>query len=129
MNQTNVFGQPLIPCSTKPVTGFFRDGCCNVTEEDPGLHSVCIVATAEFLAFSKAVGNDLSTPIPQWNFPGVKPGEKWCLVAVRFLQAHNNGMAPLVVLEATNEKTLEIIPMEILLQHAFKGDITKNIDL
>ena len=128
MKQTNVFGQPLIPCSTAPLTGFFRDGCSNTSEDDHGVHTVCVVTTAEFLEFSTFMGNDLSTPLPQWNFPGVRPGEKWCLCADRFLEAHQYGKAPLVVLEATNERTLEIVPMEILLKYAFKGDITLNID-
>lgn len=119
MADVNVFGQPLIPCSMKPLTGYFRDGCCNTDETDVGIHTVCIVATEEFLAFSKSVGNDLSTPLPQWNFAGVKPGDKWCLCAARFLQAHQNQAAPKVVLEATNEKTLEIVSMDILLEYAF----------
>jgi len=119
MADVNVFGQPLIPCSMKPLTGYFRDGCCNTDETDVGVHTVCIVATEEFLAFSKSVGNDLSTPLPQWNFAGVKPGDKWCLCAARFLQAHQNHAAPKVVLEATNEKTLEIVSMDILLEYAF----------
>lgn len=119
MNTKNIFGEPLIPCSMQPLTGYFRDGHCHVNEQDKGIHSICIIATKEFLAFSKSVGNDLSTPIPQYNFAGVKPGEKWCLVAVRFLQAVNANAAPKVVLEATNEKTLEIVPMAVLLKHAY----------
>lgn len=119
MADLNVFGQPLIPCSMEPLTGYFRDGCCNTDETDVGVHTVCIVATKEFLAFSKSAGNDLSTPLPQWNFAGVKPGDKWCLCAARFLQAHQNHAAPKVVLEATNEKTLEIVSMDILLEYAF----------
>ncbi len=122
MDTLNVFGQPLATCSNNPLTGFFRDGTCSVNEQDQGLHSVCIIATEEFLAFSKATGNDLSTPIPQYNFAGVKPGDKWCLVAARFLQAVNHNAAPKVYLEATNERTLEIVPMDVLLAHAYYKD-------
>lgn len=119
MQNKNIFGEPLIPCSTDPMTGYFRDGCCKTDNTDQGVHTVCIVATEKFLAFSKQAGNDLSTPLPQWNFPGVKPGNHWCLCAVRFLEAHQNGAAPKVVLEATNERTLDIVSMDILLEHAF----------
>lgn len=122
MENTNVFGQPLISCSTSPMTGFFRDGCCNTNEQDVGVHTVCIVATEEFLIFSKSVGNDLSTPIPEWGFSGVQPGDKWCLCAARFKEAYDNGAAPKVLLEATNEKTLEIVTMDSLLEHAFYID-------
>lgn len=121
MHKTNVFGETLISCSTSPMTGFFRDGCCSTNEEDHGVHTVCILATSKFLQFSAAVGNDLSTPFPQYGFPGLKAGDQWCLCAARFLEAHENGAAPQVVLEATNEKTLEIIPMDILLKYAFKS--------
>jgi len=122
IEQFNIFGLPLITCSTNPLTGYFRDGCCNTDETDTGIHTVCIVATEEFLAFSKASGNDLSTPIPEWGFAGVKSGDKWCLCAVRFKEAHENNAAPKVLLEATNEKTLDIIPMDILVQHAYYAD-------
>lgn len=122
MQSTNVFGDPITPCSSHPLTGYFRDGCCKTNESDTGVHTVCIIATAEFLAFSKLAGNDLSTPMPQYQFPGVKPGDKWCLCAARFLQAHQNNAAPLVFLEATNEKTLEIVPMAVLLKYAYYGD-------
>ena len=122
MENLNVFGQPLIACSTNPITGFFRDGCCNTNEEDFGLHTVCIVATTEFLAFSKQVGNDLSTPLPQWGFQGLKEGDKWCLCADRFKEAYDNGKAPKVLLEATNEKTLEIVSMEVLLENIYYAD-------
>ncbi len=118
----NIFGQPIISCGTEPVTGYFRNGCCNTDETDTGLHTVCIVATAEFLEFSKSVGNDLSTPIPEWSFPGVKPGDKWCLCAERFKEAYENNAAPKVVLEATNEKTLDIVPMDVLLKYAYYKD-------
>ena len=122
MDSLNVFGQPLATCSKNPLTGFFRDGNCYVNEQDKGMHSVCIIATKEFLDFSKSVGNDLSTPIPKYNFAGVNPGDKWCLVALRFLQAVQSNAAPKVLLEATNERTLEIIPMNVLLEHAYYGD-------
>lgn len=119
MNQQfNIFGQPLIPCSAEPLTGYFRDGCCNTDDTDIGMHTVCIVATDEFLEYSKAVGNDLSTPMPEYAFPGVRPGEHWCLCAKRFLQAYEAGFAPKVVLEATNEKTLDVVSMDILIEHA-----------
>lgn len=120
MLQKNIFGEDLIPCSTQPLTGFFRDGCCNTNDQDAGVHTVCVVCTEDFLHFSKAVGNDLSTPFPQYNFPGLKPGDRWCLCAERFKQAHIHGCAPKVVLEATNEKTLDVVPMDILIKYAFK---------
>ena len=116
----NVFGEPLIVCSNSPLTGYFRNGCCDTDETDAGMHTVCVVASEEFLNFSKEVGNDLSTPIPEWNFEGVKPGDRWCLCALRWKQAYKNGFAPKVVLEATNEKTLEVIPIADLIKHAFK---------
>ena len=120
--QYNIFGLPLIPCSTEPLTGYFRDGCCNTDDTDLGVHTVCIVATEEFLVFSKMIGNDLSTPMPEWSFPGVKPGDKWCLCAERFKQAYENNAAPKVLLEATNEKTLEIVEMDVLVAHAYYAD-------
>ncbi|MCO6500426.1 MAG: DUF2237 domain-containing protein [Vicingus serpentipes] len=118
MENTNIFGEALITCSTSPLTGYFRDGCCNTDDSDQGMHTVCIIATEEFLTFSKTVGNDLSTPIPQWGFDGVQPGDKWCLCAARFKEAYDNGVAPKVVLEATNEKTLEVVSMDQLIEHA-----------
>jgi hypothetical protein len=121
MADLNIFGQPVITCSNEPLTGYFRDGCCNTDETDLGSHTVCILATEEFLSFSFKVGNDLSTPIPEYNFKGVKPGDRWCLCAERFLEAHQNNAAPKVVLEATNESALQIVPMETLLQHAYKS--------
>jgi uncharacterized protein (DUF2237 family) len=122
MENKNIFGQPLIACSHEPLTGYFRDGCCNTDKTDLGVHTVCIVATEEFLTFSKLIGNDLSTPIPEYAFPGVKTGDNWCLCAVRFKEAHENNAAPKVLLEATNEKTLEVVDMEILIQHAYYTD-------
>jgi uncharacterized protein (DUF2237 family) len=118
----NIFGQDLIACSHAPLTGYFRDGCCNTDETDQGVHTVCIVATEEFLAFSKSAGNDLSTPIPEYSFPGVKIGDKWCLCAVRFKEAHENNSAPKVILEATNEKTLDIVSMDVLIENAYYAD-------
>ena len=120
--QYNIFGQPLIECSTTPLTGYFRDGCCNTDDTDGGIHTICIVATEEFLAFSKLAGNDLSTPMPEWSFPGVKTGDKWSLCAERFKQAHENNAAPKVLLEATNERTLDIIDMDVLVKHAYYAD-------
>ena len=114
----NIFGEPLKKCSDDPVTGFFRDGCCNTGEQDFGMHTVCAVMTDEFLAFSKEQGNDLSTPRPQWNFPGLKEGDRWCLCAGRWLEAWQAGKAPLVDLEATHEETLKIVPIDILISRA-----------
>ncbi|MDN3204513.1 DUF2237 family protein [Algoriphagus sediminis] len=116
----NVFGENLITCSTSPMTGFYRNGCCETGEDDLGTHTVCAQMTEEFLSFTKSKGNDLSTPIPQYDFPGLKPGDFWCLCALRWLEAYRSGFAPKVKLEATNEATLRIIPLEILLKHAYK---------
>ena len=110
----NVLGTELTTCSNDPVTGYYRDGCCNTGAGDHGVHTVCVVMTDEFLAFSKAQGNDLSTPRPEFGFAGLKPGDKWCLCAARFLQAHDEGCAPPVVLEATHARTLELVPLEVL---------------
>lgn len=114
----NVLGRPLEACSAQPLTGFFRDGHCSTCAEDRGSHTVCAVMTAEFLAYSKYVGNDLTTPRPEFRFPGVKPGESWCLCAGRFLQAHEEGCAPRVRLAATHRRALDIVPMEVLRLHA-----------
>jgi len=114
----NVLGGPLHPCSQDPVTGFFRDGLCRTCEEDRGVHTVCARVTEEFLAFSRANGNDLSSSVPQFGFPGLKPGDKWCLCAGRWKEALEAGMAPPVVLESTHEATLEIVPLEVLREHA-----------
>ncbi|HUK60593.1 MAG TPA: DUF2237 domain-containing protein [Stellaceae bacterium] len=103
----NVLGAPLETCSVKPMTGFFRNGCCDTSPQDVGSHTVCIVASAEFLDFSKARGNDLSTPIPAYSFPGVKPGDRWCLCAPRWQEALEAGQAPRVVLRATHEGALK----------------------
>lgn len=110
----NVLGELLIPCSKKPVTGYFRNGYCDTCPEDFGKHTVCIEATEEFLEFSKLKGNDLSTPMLEYQFPGVKPGERWCLCATRWVEAYQANMAPKLVLEATHESMLELVPLEIL---------------
>jgi uncharacterized protein (DUF2237 family) len=114
----NVLGGALEVCGTEPLTGFFRDGCCATGPDDLGSHTVCAVATAEFLAHQRGVGNDLSTPIPHYRFPGLRPGDRWCVVAARFLQAHLDGAAPPVVLAATHERALETVPLEILRRYA-----------
>ncbi len=114
----NVLGTALEPCSTRPLTGFFRDGACNTCAEDTGSHTVCAVMTEEFLAYSKYVGNDLSTPRPEYGFAGLKPGDSWCLCAGRFLQAADEGLAPQVSLGATHRRALEIVPLEVLKQYA-----------
>lgn len=114
----NVLGGELRSCCTDPMTGFYRDGYCRTGPDDTGRHTVCILATDEFLAYSKAAGNDLSTPMPQYRFPGLKEGDHWCLVAMRWKQALDDGMAPQVVLAATHESTLEIIDLEDLKKYA-----------
>ena len=114
----NVLGGELEPCSRDPVTGFFRNGCCETGPDDLGLHTVCAVMTAEFLAYSKAVGNDLSTPQPAYHFPGLKPGDRWCLCAPRWKEALDDGQAPPLVLEATHEETLAIVPLGVLKDYA-----------
>ena len=119
--QNNVFGLPLENCSNTPTTGFYRDGCCNTGNEDIGLHTVCVIVNNEFLEFSKTMGNDLITPLPQYDFPGLKEGDRWCLCASRWKEALEHNNAPEVVLEATNEKTLEIIPLKLLLPFAYKN--------
>lgn len=119
MSQTsNVFGEPLQPCSFSPVTGFFRDGCCHTGPGDHGLHTVCMEATEEFLRFSKAVGNDLSTPVPEYEFPGLRPGDQWCLCVTRWQQALAAGCAPRVLLAATHLSALEFVALEDLKRHA-----------
>src|SRR3954453_11972128 len=114
----NVLGGELQSCCTNPMTGFFRDGYCSASTQDPGSHTVCILATEEFLAYSKSMGNDLSTPMPQYAFPGLKEGDRWCLVAMRWQQALDDGMAPQVVLGPTDEACLEHVRLEDLKAHA-----------
>lgn len=114
----NVLGGVLVACSRDPLTGFFRDGCCRTGPDDTGVHTVCAVMTAEFLAFTVKAGNDLVTPQPQWGFPGLVAGDRWCLCASRWREAAEAGAAPPVVLEATHEKTLAVVPLELLRRHA-----------
>ena len=114
----NVLGGPLKSCSTEPMTGFYRDGCCHTGEADVGSHTVCVEMTEEFLAFSLAAGNDLSTPRPEFGFPGLKPGDRWCVCAARWLQACQQGVDAPVNLAATHEAALEIIPLDMLRTHA-----------
>ena len=114
----NVLGEPLVLCGENPITGFFRDGKCNTNKDDVGIHTVCIEATKEFLEYSRFKGNDLSTPIPQFGFEGLKPGNTWCLCAARWLEAYNDGMAPRVHLTRTHKRTLDIVPYELLRQFA-----------
>lgn len=114
----NVLGGALETCSERPLTGFFRNGCCDTGPMDGGLHTVCALMTDEFLALSKYLGNDLSTPRPEYAFPGLKAGDQWCLCAARFLQAHEEGAAPKVRLRATHVRALDIVPLSILRAHA-----------
>jgi hypothetical protein len=116
--ERNVLGEELEPCGTDPVTGFFRDGCCSSGPEDLGSHTVCAVVTTEFLAHQQRVGNDLVTPRPEYSFPGLRPGDRWCVVASRWLQAYRDGAAAPVVLAATNARSLEIVPLEALRANA-----------
>ncbi len=114
----NVFGEPLEACSDEPLTGFFRDGCCNTSSDDLGSHTVCVRVTREFLEFSRFRGNDLSTPQPEFGFPGLNPGDKWCLCAARWAEAHREGMAPRVYLRRTHQRALEIVPLQVLNKYA-----------
>ena len=119
----NVLDEPLKPCSFDPMTGFFRDGCCNTGPEDRGRHTVCVRMTAEFLAFSRARGNDLSTPRPEYGFPGLRPGDRWCLCAERWKEAWQAGKAPMVVLASTHRSMLRHVPLEVLWEHAVPGTV------
>ena len=114
----NVLGGPLAICSTEPLTGYFRDGCCNTDVTDGGTHTVCAIMTTDFLSFSKAQGNDLSTPRPEFRFPGLKPGDRWCLCAERWKEAYDAGVAPPVVLSATNAATLRVIELDTLVKRS-----------
>jgi uncharacterized protein (DUF2237 family) len=114
----NVLGGPLAPCCEDPVTGFFRDGYCHTGPQDAGSHTVCARVTADFLAFSRRRGNDLSTPRPEYEFPGLKPGDRWCVCAARWREAEEAGVAPPVVLAATHEKALAVVALDALLRHA-----------
>ena len=117
-DERNVLGGALEPCGVDPVTGFFRDGCCSTGPEDVGSHTVCAVMTREFLEHQRSVGNDLLTPHPEWSFPGLQPGDRWCVVAVRWAQAYADGVAAPVVLASTHERALDVIPLAALQQHA-----------
>jgi uncharacterized protein len=114
----NVLGEALEPCGRDPLTGFYRDGCCSTGPEDIGSHTICAVVTAEFLSHQQAIGNDLSTPVPEYRFPGLEPGDRWCVTARNWLRAHIDGAAAFVVLAATHERALEIVPFEVLAEHA-----------
>lgn len=118
MTERNVLGAELEPCGTDPLTGFFRDGCCRTGPEDLGSHTICAVVTAEFLEHQRAIGNDLLTPMPQYAFPGLSPGDRWCVTARNWLRAHEDGAAAFVVLAATHERALEIVDLGVLQQHA-----------
>lgn len=118
MPELNVLGGVLEACGTDPMTGFHRDGTCTVGPQDVGLHAVCAVMTSEFLEHQRSVGNDLSTPLPQWNFPGLVPGDRWCVVAVRWLQAYDAGVAAPVVLASTSERALDVVPLSVLQSHS-----------
>lgn len=116
--ELNVLGGTLEPCGTDPMTGFYRDGCCSTGPEDAGSHTICAVVTAEFLEHQRSIGNDLSTPMPQYRFPGLVPGDRWCVTARNWLQAHRDGAAAHVVMASTHARALEIVPLEVLAEHA-----------
>jgi uncharacterized protein len=118
MSDRNVLGGPLEPCGTDPVTGFYRDGCCTSGPEDQGSHTICAVVTEEFLAHQRRIGNDLSTPMPAYGFPGLVPGDRWCVTAANWLRAHHHGAAAHVVLASTHERALQIVPLAALTEHA-----------
>lgn len=118
MTERNVLGEPLEPCGVDPVTGWFRDGSCRTDADDRGSHTVCAVMTAEFLEHQRQIGNDLSTPMPQYRFPGLNPGDRWCVTARNWLRAHVDGAAAPVVLASTDARALDIVPMEVLREHA-----------
>jgi uncharacterized protein (DUF2237 family) len=118
VNERNVLGAELEPCGTDPMTGFYRDGCCSTGPEDRGSHTICAVVTAEFLEHQKAIGNDLSTPMPQYQFPGLVPGDRWCVTAHNWALAYQDGAAAPVVLASTNEAVLRIVPLAALQEHA-----------
>mgnify|MGYP001191350672 FL=1 len=117
-DQLNIFNEPLEACSFDPVTGFFRSGCCETSEQDTGSHTVCAIMTEEFLKFSKSKGNDLSTPVPAFDFPGLNSGDRWCLCAARWLEAYEASSAPSIIAKATHIRALEIIPMEVIKEFA-----------
>lgn len=117
--EKNIFGEPLMICSITPTTGYFRDGFCRTINQDTGTHTVCAVMTEEFLEFSASKGNDLISPLPYYKFPGLKEGDKWCLCVSRWIEAQRVGKAPKLILEATHEKTLEYVPLDLLVKYAF----------
>jgi uncharacterized protein (DUF2237 family) len=114
VKERNVLGDELEPCGTEPLTGFFRDGCCRTGPEDLGSHTICAVVTAEFLDHQRSIGNDLSTPLPQYGFPGLEPGDRWCVTAMNWARAYNDGVAAPVVLASTNQAVLTIVPLDVL---------------
>lgn len=118
VSERNVLGGDLQPCGTDPMTGFFRDGCCSTGPEDLGSHTICAVVTAEFLEHQRSIGNDLTTPAPQYHFPGLRPGDRWCVTAVNWARAYADGAAAPVVLACTNETVLKVVPLEALREHA-----------
>lgn len=118
MLDRNVLGGPLQACGTDPVTGFYRDGCCSTGPEDRGLHTICAVVTGEFLEHQRSIGNDLSTAVPAYQFPGLNPGDRWCVTALNWLRAHHDGYAAPVVLAATHERTLDVVPLDVLREYA-----------
>ena len=118
--EKNIFGEPLQSCCSKPMTGYFRDGLCRTISDDTGTHTVCAIMTKDFLKFSALKGNDLITPMPYYQFPGLKEGDKWCLCVSRWIEAEKEGKAPKLILEATHEKTLEYTSIETLIKYAFK---------
>jgi uncharacterized protein len=118
MAERNVLGGPLESCSSEPLTGFFRDGCCRTGVEDIGSHTICAVVSEEFLEYQSAIGNDLSTPRPEFGFPGLNPGDRWCVTALNWLRAHEAGVASYVVLASTHERALDVVPLEVLEQYA-----------
>ncbi len=127
--ERNVLGGELEPCSSDPLTGFYRDGTCRSGEEDYGSHTICAVVTAEFLEHQRRIGNDLVTPMPEYRFPGLVPGDRWCVTAVNWLRAHHDGAAAYVVLASTSERALDVVPIEFLQEHAVDvpstpGDLT-----
>jgi uncharacterized protein (DUF2237 family) len=116
--ERNVLGGPLADCSVDPLTGFYRDGSCRTAPADIGSHTICAVVSAEFLEYQQSIGNDLSTPVPEHNFPGLRPGDRWCVTARNWLRAHDAGVAAYVVLASTHERAVEVVPLEVLEQYA-----------
>jgi uncharacterized protein len=116
--ERNVLGDPLDSCGSDPLTGFYRDGCCRTGPGDLGRHTICAVVSAEFLEYQKSVGNDLSSPVPEYDFPGLKPGDRWCVTSHAWLRAHEEGVGAFVVLAATHERTLDVVPLEVLERYA-----------